>query len=267
MSFRENLQAKIQLDRLVRELSATLKEGPGQWHVDKELMRTLLSKSDFTQRRARDLELYVRPLQGEMMEVLVFDNELALYHSTVDDVALRKSPEWKEMVSISNIRRILNDQDVVVSKGKESIRRIYGNALSGLDLSYTEKDMAALAAEATRALEQKSLEGIEEALELFSQVLGFQAVNLAVLEEGLQAHAIPKANGGSLLENLILFSDERFWIGLRRDTFSPENERDLAQIGAWARGEEPPDQEGPAVFQFLADLALKKRVWKVEVPA
>jgi hypothetical protein len=76
MSFRENLQAKIQLDRLVRELYATLKEGPGQWHVDKELIRTLLSKSDFTQRRARDLELYVRPLQGEMMEVLVFDNEL-----------------------------------------------------------------------------------------------------------------------------------------------------------------------------------------------
>ena len=129
MSFRENLQAKIQLDRLVRELSATLNEGPGQWHVDKELMRTLLSKSDFTQRRARDLELYVRPLQGEMMEVLVFDNELALYHSTVDDVALRKSPEWKEMVSIRNIRRILNDQDVVVRKAKESIRHIYGNAL------------------------------------------------------------------------------------------------------------------------------------------
>jgi hypothetical protein len=157
---------------------------------------------------------------------------------------------------------------VVVSKGKESIRRIYGNALSGLDLSYTEKDMAALAAEASRALEQKSLEGIEQALELFSQVLGFQAVNLAVLEEDLQAFAIPKAaDGGSLLENLILFSAERFWIGLRRDTFSPENERDLAEIGAWARGEEPPDREGPAVFQFLADLALKKREWKVEVPA
>jgi hypothetical protein len=201
------------------------------------------------------------------MEVLVFDNELALYHSTVDDVALRKSPEWKEMVSIRNVRRILNDKDVVVSKGKESIRRIYGDALSGLDLSYSEKDMAALAAEASRALEQKSLEGIEEALELFSQVLGFQAVNLAVLEKDLQALAIPKANGGSLLENLLLFSAERFWMGLRRDTFSPENERDLAQIGAWARGEEPPDQEGPAVFQFLADRALKKREWKVEVPA
>ena len=63
------------------------------------------------------------------MKVLVFDNELALYHSTVDDVALRKSPEWKEMVSIRTVRRILNDQDVVVSKGKESIRRIYDNAL------------------------------------------------------------------------------------------------------------------------------------------
>lgn len=269
MSFKENLKTKVELDRLLRNVYATLREAPGQRHVDKGLMKTLLVKTDFTPKKARDLELYVRPLQGETMEVLVFDNELAIYHSTVEDVALRKSPDWKEMFSIRNVRRILDDKDVVVCKGKESIRRIYGNSLSALDLSYTEKDMTALAADGRRALEHKSLEGIEETLELFSEVLGLQAVNLPILEEDFQALARPKANGGepSLLEHLILFSETRFWIALRRGTFSPDNEFDLAKIGACARGEEPPDLEGYAVFQFLADLALKNREWKVAVPA
>lgn len=265
MSFKENLKAKVELDRLVTNLYDTLREPPGQRHVDKGLMKTLLAKTDFALKKARDLELYVRPLEGETMEILVFDNELAIYHSTVDDVALRKSPDWKEMFSIRNVRRILDDKDVVVCKGKESIRRIYGDALSGLDLSYTEKDMAALAADGRRALEERSLEGVEEALELFSEILGLQSVNLPVLEEDLQALARPKANGGepSLLEHLVLFAATRFWIALRRGTFSPDNEFDLAKIAACAKGEEPPDLEGSPVFQFLADLALKNREWKV----
>jgi hypothetical protein len=268
MSFKENLKTKVELDRLVRNLYATLREIPGQRHVDKGLMKTLLAKTDLTVKKARDLELYVRPLKGETLEILVFDNELAIYHSTVGDVALRKSPDWKEMFSIRNVRRILDDRDVVVCKGKESIRRIYGNAISGLDLSYTEKDMASLAADGRRALEQRSLEGVDETLELFSEVLGLQAVNLPILGEDLQALARPKANGGepSLLEHLILFAEERLWIALRRGTFSLDNELDLAKIGACARGEEPPDLEGSAVFQFLADLALKNREWKVAVP-
>jgi hypothetical protein len=173
------------------------------------------------------------------------------------------------MFSIRNVRRILDDKDVVVCKGKESIRRIYRDALSCLDLSYTEKDMAALAADGRRALEERSVEGVEEALELFSEILGLQAVNLPVLEEDLQALARPKANGGepSLLEHLVLFAAARFWIALRRGTFSPDSEFDLAKIAACAKGEEPPHLEGSPVFQFLADLALKNREWKVTVPA
>jgi len=171
MSFRENIETKLEIDRMVRNLYASLREIPGQRHMDKNLMRALLSKTDFAKRKARDIEIYVRPLQGETMEILVFDNELAIYHTTVDDVALRKSPEWKEMFSIRNVRKILNDRDVVVTKGKESIRRIYGHALSGLDLSYTEKDMAALVVDARQALEQKSPGGIEETLGIFPKCL------------------------------------------------------------------------------------------------
>jgi hypothetical protein len=136
MPFKENLKAKTKLDRLLRKLVSTMKEPPGKWWVDKVLTQELLDMTDFEHKKFRDLHLYIRPLEGEIMEVLVFDNELPMYHTTVADVALRKSPCWQEMFSIRNIKKIMNPHDVFVSKGKESLKRIHANALALLDLTY-----------------------------------------------------------------------------------------------------------------------------------
>jgi hypothetical protein len=86
--------------------------------LDKGLTQKLLEMTDLEHKKVRDLDLYVRPLEGESMEVLVFDNELPIYHTTVADVALRKSPVWKEIFSIKNIKKVMDDKDVIVSKGK-----------------------------------------------------------------------------------------------------------------------------------------------------
>ena len=78
------------------------------------------------------------------MEVAVLDNELPIYHTTVADVTLRKSPYWQQMFSIRNVMKIMNDQDVIASKGKESLKRLRVNALALLDLTYTRDDLAPL---------------------------------------------------------------------------------------------------------------------------
>ncbi|NIR13178.1 MAG: hypothetical protein GWN86_04195, partial [Desulfobacterales bacterium] len=154
----ENLKAKINLDALLRKLTSTIRETPGQRRLDKGRTQELLEMTDLEHKKVRDLDLYVRPLEGETMEVLVFDNELPIYHTTVADVALRKSPAWKEIFSIKNIKKVMDDKDVIVSKGKESLNRLYNDALARLDLSYTEDDLALLVEDARRGLEQKSLE-------------------------------------------------------------------------------------------------------------
>ena len=92
--------------------------------------------TDFEHKKVSYLHLYVRPLEGEIMEVVVFDNELPIYHTTVADVALRKSPHWQEMFSTKNIRKIMNDKDVIISKGKESLKGLHSNALALLDLTH-----------------------------------------------------------------------------------------------------------------------------------
>ncbi|MCG6916591.1 MAG: hypothetical protein LJE89_03500 [Deltaproteobacteria bacterium] len=260
MSFKENLKAKIKLDRLLRKISATIRETPGQRRLDKRATQELIDMTDLEYRKTRDLHLYVRPLEGEIMEVLVFDNELPIYHTTVEDVALRKSPEWKEMFSIKNIKKIMNDQDVIVSKGKDSLMRIHDSAVALLDLTYTRDDLAELVADGRQGLEQKSLEKVQESFDLFFELLDYQPVSLGILEHDLQIFARPKTNGGkaTLFEDPIFFDEDSFALGLRKGTFSPQKDLDLAWVVQYAQGEKAADLQGPEVFQFLADLAMEK---------
>ena len=260
MSFRENLKAKIKLDRVFQSLISTMREPPGRRWLDKGLTKELLAMTDFEHKKVRDLHLYVRPLEGELMEVAVLDNELPIYHTTVDDVTLRKSPYWQQMFSIRNVRKIMNDHDVIASKGKESLKRLHANALARLDLSYTRDDLAPLLEDARRGVEQKSIARIQESLDLFLELLGFQPVSLEVLEPGFQSFARPKVNGVVVpaFEHLILFDEENLSLGLKKGAFSLQSDSDLAWVLQYARGEKTADIQGVDVFEFLAELAAVK---------
>jgi hypothetical protein len=260
MSFKENLKAKINLDRLFWKLVSTIKEPPGKWWVDKVLSQELLDMTDLEHKKFRDLHLYIRPLEGENMEVLVFDNELPIYHTSVADVALRKSPRWQEMFSIRNIKKIMNHHDVLVSKGKESLKRLHANAMELLDLTYTRDDLTLLLEDAHQGLERKSIGQIQESLDLFVDLLDFEPVSLGGQEQDLQIFARPKVNGGAVptFEHLILFDEENLSLGLKKGVFSPQSELDLAWVIKYAQGVERGDLQGVGVFEFLAEMALKK---------
>jgi hypothetical protein len=117
----------------LQKLVSTIREPPGRWWLDKVLTQELLDMTDLEHKKVRDLHLYVCPLEGESMEVLVFDNELPIYHTTVADVTLRKSPYWQEMVSIRNIRKIMNDKEETLSLG---LRKGAFSKQSDLDLAW-----------------------------------------------------------------------------------------------------------------------------------
>ena len=260
MSFKENLKAKINLDRLLQKLVSTIREPPGKRWVDKVLTQELLDMTDFKHKKVSYLHLYIRPLEGEIMEVLVFDNELPIYHTTVADVALRKSPHWKQMFSIRNIKKIMNDQDVIISKGKESLKRLHANALALLDLTYSRDDLTLLLDDASQGLDQKSIAQIQESFDLFFELLDFQPVSLGVLEQDLQIFARPELDGVAVpaFEDLILFDEKTLSLGLKKGAFSPQSDLALAWVIKYARSEEPADLKGIDVFKFLGDLALDK---------
>jgi hypothetical protein len=260
MSFKENLKASIKLDSLLEKLVSTMKEPPGRWWLDKVLTEELFAMTDFEHEKVRDLNLYVRPLEGKIMEVAVLDNELPIYHTTVADAALHKSPHWKEMFSIRNVKRIMNDHDVIASKGKESLKRIRDVALALLDLTYTKGDLAELLKDARRGLEQKSVARIQESLDLFLELLDFQRLSLDVLEPGFRSFARLKRSSGVVpaFEHLILFDEENLALSLKKGTFSPQSDSDLEWVKQYARGEERADLQGIDVFEFLAEVALEE---------
>ena len=260
MSFKENLKAKIKVDRLFQRLVSTTREPPGRRWLDKDLTKELLARTDFEYKKVRGLHLYIRPLEGAIMEVAVLDNELPIYHTTVDDVTLRKSPYWQQMFSIRNVRKIMNDHDVIASKGKESLKRLHARALGLLDLTHTRDDVALLLEDARRGLEQKSISQIQESLNFFFELLHFQPVSLEVLEPSVQSFARPKLNGGPVpsFEHLVLFDEEKLWLGLKKGAFSPQNDSDLAWVLKRARGEERADLQDTEVFEFLAELVSAK---------
>jgi hypothetical protein len=250
MPFKETFRTKQQLDRMAGEIEAGIKETTGQSKLNKKTVRNLLELTDFKPLRARDLELYVREPREGPPEVLVLDNDLPVYRTTVGDVAMRKTPYVGEMLHPRNILKILNDKDVVVSKGRESLRRIYGLAYSGLDLNYTDYEMDLLASEGGRALERRDQERVAEVLEVFAAVLHYQAIDLPG-QPTVRGYARPRGKDEAVLlyEDLIRFERTRLRLTMVKGLFSTSEE----ELSKMLRRE--PDTEGEDVLDHLAGMA------------
>ncbi len=172
MAFKENLLRKIEVDRLAGQVAASCGIIPGARHrVAKEPMRQLLELSTFQYQRERDLDLYVKAAEGERQLILILDNELPIFHTTVHDVVVRRSPRTIEMWSFRTIRRILVDSDIKVSVNGQSVATVRKDVLARIDLSYTDADIHELAQDGMAWLADGRAEKVEEILTLFAALL------------------------------------------------------------------------------------------------
>lgn len=266
MNFKKNLKSKIRLDRLLQRVLNTVREPPAERVVDKDLTREILKMTDFKYKKIGNLDLYLRPKEREIMEILVLENKLPIYHTTLGDLTLRKNPHWQDLVSIRNLRRIMNDQDVLASKGKESLKRLYENALERLDLTYTEEDIESLVIDAQLGMEQRSVKRVRESLNLFFGLLGFKPVLFKVLRPELHMFGRPMAiREGVVFEHLILFNEATLSLGLKRGPFSPINDLHLDWVIRYSDGMAEADLHGMEIFEFLAEMALAQKLLRREM--
>ena len=145
MSFKENLLKKIKIDKMGRQVIASIGPVGSGRKIDKKIMRKLLELADYTYKRKRDLDLYIENIDAEKTRILVLDNDLAIYNTFVYDVAMRKSPTVKEMMNPFNVVKILKDTDVVISKKKDSVKTIQQECIAKLNLSFDASDLAEIA--------------------------------------------------------------------------------------------------------------------------
>ena len=168
MSFKENLITKIKIDKLANRVIASIGPAESGRKVDKDAMRSLLEMSPYQYQKARDLDLYVEGIDQDRKKIFVLDNELPIYRTTIDDVAMRKSPLIKEMVKIRNIIKILKDSDVKLSRKDASVKAIQKECIDQLDLAYNGSDIDEIAADGKASLERDYPDGVVECLELFA---------------------------------------------------------------------------------------------------
>lgn len=170
MTLKDNIKKRISIkENALKVIRSTLKLTDGIKKIDKESMRELLKYSDYKKTEVRDLELY----EG-YGNVLVLDNELSVYNTDIDDVVIRKSPVLKEMVKIKNILKILWDSNVILTKGKETVKDVRDLCLKSLPLNGPTEDLKDIKYEAIVSIESSDVDGVVESIKIFSELLNFE---------------------------------------------------------------------------------------------
>ena len=258
MSFKDNLLKKIQINQLSRTVLASIGSAESGLKIDKDAMRSLLEISSYQYQKERDLDLYIQKIDGEQSRILVLDNELPIYETTVEDVLIRKSPYTKEMLSIKNIIKILKDSDVKLSRKEASLKTVQKECVDRLDLTYDASDIKAIAKEGADSLENGYADGVVESLSLFAELLGYRPPPKAfrIRHHEIFGRVTERQSGEFLYGPTVILSRITNSLAMVEETISGFDKGRVAYFLKIARGEEKASIEWADVFQWLKDAVL-----------
>ncbi len=258
MSFKENLLKKIEIDRLALLVIASCWPADGRHKVNKEAMRRLLESSPYKYKRERDLDLYLKPIEDEVQMILVLDNELPIFRSTIKDVVVRRDPRTLDLWSFRNIRRILVDSDIKMSVREKSVETVRRDAVALLDLTYEDADIKSLAFEGMGWLEGKDAKGVDDTLSLFAELLGYRKPPKYFGLEHVVCYGLPasKEDPDAAFGPMVLYrpaDNNLVWIN---KSFSRFDLQQIEFLQAVASGRASVSVTGDAVFRTLQEKVL-----------
>jgi len=257
MGFKDNLMQKIAIEKLAAQVAATVGPQADAAQFDKDAARRLIEMGGFPHvvLKDRDLELYILKDEGEKKKIIVLDNGLAVYDTTIDDVAMRKSPTVKEMVNLRNARKILSDSDVRVSKRADSVHTLRKMLVDRLDLAYTEDDIDGIAYDGAAALESNDIDGVLESLSLFSELLGFPTPPKIFRAAHHEIRGEVNKGPAGAIRLGPGFIYDRMHNTLKYVGAADDSEH----YGQVLHGHASPDAEGVAVFKRLKALVMERK--------
>ncbi len=259
MSFKENLLKKIQIKKLSHKVLQTIGPAESGHKIDKDAMRNLLEMGPYQYRKERDLDLYIEQPDDGQSIILVLDNELPIYKTTVEDVLIRKSPYTKEMLNIRNIIKILKDSDVKISRKEASVKIVQEKCLDRLDLTYEESDITAMAKEGSDSLENGYTDGVMESLSLFSELLGYQPPPRAfqIPHHEIFGALSEKASAEFLYGPVVALSRIDNSLRMIKEQVSNMDKTKIDVFQKAIQGKEKADIEGSDVFRYLKEEVLR----------
>ncbi len=259
MSFKENFIKKIKIDRTAAKIKKSIGTLESGKKIDKEAARSLFAMTPLEPVKERDLELYVMPGESGKKMIVVLDNDLPVYKTTISDVLIRKSPTIKEMISIKNAIKILNDKDVLVSKKEESLKTIQKMCIEQLNLSYDISHLENLAKEGMIAIESEDRDKVLSVLEIFSEIIGFSEAPKGFKSEGFKIMGFLSVKGGgeTIFGPFAVYGPADNSLRWFEEPISSKDKERKGKIRDIATYEKEPDKEGTGVFTILKELAAK----------
>ena len=259
MGFKENLQEKINIDELAKGIRKTIGPSDGTLRLDTGIMTRLLELGGYPSHKERDLTLYT--LEGDIDHgrFLVLDNDLAIYQTSAADIGLRKSPTVKEMVTFRNIKKILVDTDVVLSRKEESLNTIQRELIDRLDLHFETSDIETIAGDGLAAFERGDHDQVLESLALFSELLSFSPAPSPFRIKGFEIIGkIAKEDDGEIrFGPIVLYSPLQNTIKYIDYPMGSYDKAKIEHLNRIAQGEDEASEEGRGVFQILKTTVLK----------
>ncbi len=248
--FADRIKLKMHIDELTRRVRASLRPAGTSRHLDRDAMRELLQIGNYRQHCERDMELYLPSDATQPCDIVVLDNDLSVYHSTITDVLMRKSPTIKEMISIRNAIKILNDSAIRVRTQQQTLDHIHSQCIDTLDLQFTRADLEQLSLEGRAALDGHDSELVIEVLSLFAELTGYQPPPSALRIPGW--HIFGRRHQDRFGPSMAYGVDANMLLWIEQET----DLHDRQSIDAYGRimtsNQRTPEQ-GMAVFQLLAN--------------
>ena len=258
MSYKDNLLKKIEIDRLARTIADAIGPVESGKRIDKAVLAQLMTFFPWNRRQDRDLVLFLEADGPGKTRILVLDNDLTIYNTSVEDVVLRKSPTVKEMVNIRNAIKILNDKDVVISKKEASLKTIQEISIGELDLSFTASDIDDIARDGTASLENGYAQGVQESLMLFAELLGLTPAPKAfsLNHHDIYGHIGEKPGSETTFGPLVMFSMAHNTLTWIETPFSSRDKGRFDTLKAVASGDVEAAASGAAVFDRMKARVL-----------
>lgn len=261
MSFADRLKQKIRVDKLARRVIASLGDNQAGARLDRDAMRELLALTPCRKVLERDLELWLRDLPSGKKDILVLDNELAVYADTsVEQVLILKSPTVKEMVH--NVFKILYyNNNTVRSRRADTVAALHREIVDGIDLSFTTADVDEMKSLACRVLESREPKKVLLYMSLFGSLLGYSKPPVALFDPALvEVMGVfrPGKAKTTFMGPAVLFrkADNRLmWIEGPVDLNDAEKREQLNAIGL---SDAPADAEQDQVFERLSGAVIAK---------
>ena len=162
------------------------------------------------------------------------------------------------MISFRNAVKILNDQDVVTSKRDTSVGIVRKACIQQLDLSYTDADVKAIAADGAAALTAGDDDGIVQALTLFEELLGYVTPGRGFQVKGFRITGRITEEENSVLRfgPIVIFDSARNKLMLCEASIRSTDKDKSERLEKIATGDRKADREGEAVFTYLEEKAL-----------